>query len=294
MNADGFHQQQTCEISIKEEKMMLIQQIYTISFSPTGKTRQVARYCAARLAELLSVPLYEISLDLPEERKTAYTFGPHDLVIAAGPTYAGKLPNKILPAYTENFHGQGTRAVALVTFGNRSFDNSLAELCNLLQKNNFCPISAGAFVATHAFSDRLAPGRPDERDLADIRQLADRTAEKIRDRMDMSDVVSVDGDAAAPYYIPKGIDGKPAKFLKARPKTREDRCVQCGICARNCPMGAISRENPSVVTGTCIKCQRCIRHCLHEAKYFDDPAFLSHVAMLEQQYTAKKVNVMYW
>ena len=176
--------------------MMLIQQIYTISFSPTGKTRQVARYCAARLAELLSVPLHEISLDLPEERKTAYTFGPHDLVIAAGPTYAGKLPNKILPAYIENLRGQGTPAVALVTFGNRSFDNSLAELCDVLQKNDFCPISAGAFVATHAFSDRLAPGRPDEQDLADICQLADRTADKIRNGTDGQTAISVDGDAA--------------------------------------------------------------------------------------------------
>ena len=162
------------------------------------------------------------------------------------------------------------------------------------RKPDFCPISAGAFVATHAFSDRLAPGRPDEQDLADIRQLADRTADKIRNGTDGRTVISVDGDAAAPYYIPKGMDGKPAKFLKARPKTREDRCVQCGICARNCPMGAISLENPSVPTGTCIKCQRCIRYCPHEAKYFDDPAFLSHVRMLETQYTAKKANVMYW
>ena len=36
------------------------------------------------------------------------------------------------------------------------------------------------------------------------------------------------------------------------------------------------------------------RYCPHEAKYFDDPAFLSHVRMLETQYTAKKANVMYW
>lgn len=278
----------------KGGRIMQIRQIYMVSFSPTGHTRNVARYCAARLVERLAVPVHEISFDLPEDRKKVYTFGPQDLVIAAGPTYAGKLPNKILPAYTENLRGQVTRAVAIVTFGNRSFDNSLAELCDVLQKNDFCPISAGAFVATHAFSDRLAPGRPDEQDLADIRQLADRTADKIRNGTDGRTVISVDGDAAAPYYIPKGMDGKPAKFLKARPKTREDRCVQCGICARNCPMGAISLENPSVPTGTCIKCQRCIRYCPHEAKYFDDPAFLSHVRMLETQYTAKKANVMYW
>ena len=128
----------------KGGRIMQIRQIYMVSFSPTGHTRNVARYCAARLVERLAVPVHEISFDLPEDRKKVYTFGPQDLVIAAGPTYAGKLPNKILPAYTENLRGQGTRAVAIVTFGNRSFDNSLAELCDVLQKNDFCPISAPA------------------------------------------------------------------------------------------------------------------------------------------------------
>ena len=36
------------------------------------------------------------------------------------------------------------------------------------------------------------------------------------------------------------------------------------------------------------------KRCAKIAKYFDDPAFLSHVRMLETQYTAKKANVMYW
>ena len=41
------------------------------------------------------------------------------------------------------------------------------------------------------------------------------------------------------------------------------------------------------VTGICIKCQACIKKCPTHAKYFDDPAFLSHVAMLEQNYTRR-------
>ena len=62
-------------------------------------------------------------------------------------------------------------------------------------------------------------------------------------------------------------------------------CVDCGLCAAVCPMGSISAEDPSQVNGICIKCQACVKKCPTGAKYFDDAAFLSHVAMLEQNFT---------
>ena len=57
-----------------------------------------------------------------------------------------------------------------------------------------------------------------------------------------------------------------------------------------CPMGAIDSKDPSSVPGTCIKCQACVRKCTKQAKYFDDEAFLSHVAMLKANFTAPKEN----
>ena len=105
--------------------------------------------------------------------------------------------------------------------------------------------------------------------------------------------MNVDGDADAPYYVPKGMDGQPAKFLKAVPKTHEELCIRCGACARLCPMGSIDPEEPGNVTGICIKCQSCIRGCPQQAKYFDDPAFLSHVAMLEENFAEPKKNHKY-
>ena len=104
---------------------------------------------------------------------------------------------------------------------------------------------------------------------------------------------NVPGDAAAPYYVPKGTDGQPVKFLKAKPQTDLGKCTDCGACARLCPMGAINPSNVAEVPGTCIKCQRCVHKCTKHAKYFDDPAFLSHVAMLEQNFTEPKENEVY-
>ncbi len=96
------------------------------------------------------------------------------------------------------------------------------------------------------------------------------------------------GEPVAPYYIPKGEDGEPAKFLKAKPLTDTAKCTNCGICAEVCPMGSVSKENYADVPGICIKCQACVLKCPEGAKYWDDAAFLSHVRMLESNFTDRK------
>lgn len=269
---------------------MKIEQVSAVYFSPTGKTKRIVCQFAAEAAKVLDVPLRTISLDLPDERKKRHVFSEGDLTVVGGPTYAGKLPNKIMPTYRDNLIGQGSSAVALVTYGNRSFDNSLAELCAILKENAFNLIGAGAFVASHAFSKTLAFGRPDDGDMAAVIDFAAQVAHKLQQGDCPKGVFAVDGDAEAPYYIPKGEDGKPAKFLKASPKTDMEKCVSCGLCARQCPMGSIDIAQPDKVTGICIKCQRCVLSCPYGAKYFDDPAFLSHVRMLEQHYTERAAN----
>ena len=56
---------------------------------------------------------------------------------------------------------------------------------------------------------------------------------------------------------------------------------------------AIDPKDVTNVPGTCIKCQRCVRKCTKGAKYFDDPAFLSHVAMLKQNFREPKENEVF-
>lgn len=272
---------------------MNIQHVYAVYFSPTGNTKRLVCQAASEAARLFQVSCRAISLDLPEERERVRTFSAGDLVIVGGPTYAGKLPNKILPTYQEKLIGKGALAMAVVTYGNRSFDNALAELCATLDGNGFRTVAAGAFVGTHAFSDALAPNRPDEDDWALMVRLTDLAVSKIRQTDGMVPHLVVDGDAQAPYYVPKGVDSQPAKFLKAKPKTDLEKCVSCGLCARQCPMGSIDLDQPSVVTGICIKCQRCVRNCPKGAKYFDDPAFLSHVKMLETTYNGRVDNKIF-
>ena len=154
----------------------MFQKVYAVYFSPTGNTKVLTETLAEQLAVSYDVPCEVIDFTRPQARTAPentgrvpagtdgnrfsqqYTFTPDDLVVFGMPTYAGKLPNKILPFVKSGFAGNGAATVALVTFGNRSFDHALAELCACLKADGFRTIGAGAFAAQHAFAwDEKAP-----------------------------------------------------------------------------------------------------------------------------------------
>ena len=271
---------------------MSITKVWALCYSATGNTDKLTSAVAAAAAKKLDVPMEAIPFTKPAERTVDRAFGPNALVVVGSPTYAGKMPNKIMPDFRERLTGNGAAAVAVVTFGNRAFDNSLAELTALLGEKGFAVVAGGALAARHAFPAELAGLRPGILDMREAAQLGEKAAQKLLDG-DLTPP-AVPGDAQAPYYVPKGTDGQPAKFLKAKPVTNLAKCTNCGACARVCPTGAIDPNNIADVTGVCIKCQACIRKCTKHAKYFDDPAFLSHVAMLEQNFTDEKENCLFW
>lgn len=86
----------------------------------------------------MSLPCSHDSFTLPNQRDNVRQYNADTLVIFAMPTYAGRLPNKALPFLQSLFHGNATPAAAIVTFGNRSYDSSLAELVEDI-KQGFYP-----------------------------------------------------------------------------------------------------------------------------------------------------------
>ena len=272
---------------------MELEKVWALYYSATGTTDKAVNTIAEALAEKLQLPFERIIFTKPAEREKEYHFTSKDVVVVGTPTYAGKMPNKLLPDFQAKLKGSGALAVPVVLFGNRNYDNSLAELCSVLEKNGFHTVAAGAFVGRHAFTDKLGDGRPDWDDKREMKNFAAKVADKAKGLTELCPPVQVPGDVAAPYYVPKGLDGEPAKFLKAKSKVNLSKCSNCGACARMCPMGAIDPKNVSNVPGTCIKCQACVRRCTRHARYFDDPAFLSHVAMLEQNFEERKENQVF-
>jgi len=270
---------------------MQIREIHSLYFSPTGGTAKYARAMAEGAAEALACPAEISAFTLPREREEVRHFSSDELLIIGSPTYAGKLPNKILPDFQEKLRGEHTPVLLFVTYGNRNFDNSLAELLSVLRANGFLPLAAAAFARRPAGSGPPFPPGTRAGGTTAARGFAARAAETLKtaafaDAEAASLAFTVPGDAEAPYYVPKGEDGSPAKFLKAKPLTDLSKCLHCGACAAHCPMGSIDSSDTSKVPGICIKCQACVRGCKQGAKYFEDAAFLSHVRMLEENFAA--------
>lgn len=255
-----------------------------VYFSPTGGTKLLASTVASAMAEELKLPLEHFDITLPQAREQEYNFGTEDLVVIASPTYAGRIPNKMLPEFERLVHGC-SNAVVVSVYGGRSNDEGLRELVLLAEKNGFNVIAAAGCVARHSMSRVLAAHRPSEIDLAELKDFGRKAAKKA---LTEPSAVQIDRETPiAPYYRPFKEDMTPAVFLKAKPLT-SDACIDCGACAAACPLASISFEDFRTVNGVCIKCHACVRICPTGAKYFEDEELLSHIRVLEKLFEGRQ------
>ena len=114
---------------------MNIRRIYAAYFSPTGNCRKIALGFAENMAEISGCSFEEYDFTLPSGRERVPEFGEEDYVAVVLPAYAGRIPNKILPWFKECFRGNGARATAIISFGNRNPDSALGELKQELEHN---------------------------------------------------------------------------------------------------------------------------------------------------------------
>ena len=281
---------------------MTINQIFKIYFSPTGTTEKVVSALTDALAEKLELneQVYVYDFTQPDGRTYFPELGEDDLVVFGMPTYAGRLPNLMLPYLKEFVKGNGALAIPVVTFGNRNFDNSLIELRDILETNGFHTVAAAACSCEHSFSYELGAGRPDAEDLKEIRDFAGRIVSKlveIEKQHTEAVPVQVPGIPAdqnhGGYYQPRDRHGVSIDIRKVKPLTDMEKCTQCGLCTEICPMGAIDHEDVSKVPGICIKCGACEKKCPVQAKYYEDAGYLYHKTELEEMYARRADNAFF-
>ena len=180
---------------------MECKQVWGVYWSATGNTRRVVERLAAGLADGLGQSCRMVDLTPQNARAQPRRFRAGDLVVVGLPTYAGKLPNKILPDVQTKLQGGGALAVGVVTFGNRSFDNALAELGVTLETDGFHAVAAAAFSRSLGRAVSLSVSSFRDRGRAAIRSRAlSRTRPCRAAALRRS---SSSGDSSIPAYRPK-------------------------------------------------------------------------------------------
>ena len=221
---------------------------YNIFFSPTGTTEKVVKHIGKSFSAVENI-------DISEPDLSNYIMNTDDFCIVGVPSFGGRVPEAAI-LRLQKIRGDRTPAFLLVTYGGRAYEDTLKELKDLLEKQNFICIGAAAMVTEHSIVSQIGTGRPNVEDYKEL----DIFLMEIKKRL-QTELCSVEVPGNRPY--------KEYKVLPMEIKASE-KCVKCGLCAENCPVKAIIPENPQLTDHKkCISCMRCVKICPFHARNVD-------------------------
>ena len=246
---------------------MKIQSLKLVYFSPTGTTKAVVQGIA-RGIDQSNVELIDITL--PDARKQSLQTSEHDLLIIGVPVYIGRVP-ALCTEWLHAINAHNTPAVCVVVYGNRAYEDALIELKDTLTQCGCKPIAGAAYIGKHSFANDEPPTASDRPDAGDLHH-AESFGRKIQEKLNTIPSVDQISDVTVPGCHPyRGEPCAPyrrgSKFWNVDFIAVSDECVQCGICAEVCPVGAIDPENSSKIdTEKCITCCACIKNCPNQGR----------------------------
>jgi ferredoxin len=266
---------------LQEGIRMEIKKAYAVYFSPTGTTQKAV----TALAEGSGLPFEKIDLTLPKTRQAFnHSFDKDEMVVVGLPVYGGRLP-KDLEDFFSCLKANHTSAVALVMYGNREYEDALIELKLRLEERGFVVKAGAAFIGEHTFSQNIATGRPDKNDLATAASFGQKAAELIS--RNTAGILTLKGQFP---FVAKGFDpSNPRPYGHFFDIVTTELCTHCGLCAENCPWGAIDADNPGMINSTkCLRCLRCLKNCPNSAKRITDEKFLAFLPKFEMMLNARR------
>ena len=238
-----------------------MKRLTSLVFSPTGGTQKVTDILAEELmVELMSHPDLQIV-------ETAYLnlcdrlidfslieLTPHDICLVSVPSYGGRVPKTAADRISQ-IRGNGAQAILVAVYGNREFEDTLVELEDIANAAGFKPVAGVAAIAEHSVVRDFAKGRPNGFDRRQLTSFAKKIASRLAflSENDNGNLLDLKLPGNRPY---KDVQIGPTYGVP------DGTCVNCGVCAAQCPVGAIDAADPSKVDESlCIACKRCTVVC---------------------------------
>ncbi|MFZ7121333.1 MAG: EFR1 family ferrodoxin [Eubacteriaceae bacterium] len=230
-----------------------MKKVNTLYFSATDTTKKIVSAIACGFGEIST----EYDITLPPSRGERHSFSEDDIVVVGVPVYAGRVP-EFLVDYFKSIKGNYSKAVCVVLYGNRDYDDALLELKNIINQQGFEVIAAGAFIGEHSYTANVAQGRPDIQDIQVAIEFGRSIKNKLKNTSEIVGELQVKGNF--PYS--EGMASAPSIG-----PTTDINCIQCGKCAQYCPTEAIDDDDCRLVDATkCIKCCSCVKRCPKDSK----------------------------
>lgn len=251
--------------------------VYEITFSPTGGTKKAADI----FTKSFSPESTYVDLASQKTDCSAYSFQSEDICIVSVPSYGGRVPD-VAVRRLKQMKGDGAKAVLIVVYGNRHYDDTFAELQDVLEEAGFVCIAGVAAIAEHSIMRQFAANRPNERDEKELAEFARRVRLAVEEG-------NISGDLKLPGNRPyREYGGVPMKPQAGK------ACVRCGYCVGECPVGAISALDPSQTdTKTCISCMRCIAVCPQKARSVSKALLTAGSMKLKKACSGYKENELF-
>lgn len=211
-------------------------------FSPTGGTKKTGQLLAKSMASKINE--YNLA-----ENSELGTEEAGEISLVAVPVFSGRIP-EFAAQMLKKINGNGKKAVALVVYGTRAYEDALLELNDVLKASGFQVIAAGAFIARHSIVTEVGRGRPDEKDEQELKLFGQKILEKLD--KGISDEITIPGN-----YPYRQVTSNPVS-----PICTED-CSLCGTCVHVCPLNAITVKDKEIITDVekCILCMACVHDC---------------------------------
>ena len=250
---------------------------YNFYYSPTGGTKKVADLLSEEWGdEIIQVDLMKKAM--PE---SVMSVSSGDLCIFSLPSYGGRIPEgtgERLAALS----GNGAYAVMVAVYGNRAIDDTLVEMYDILTEAGYKCIAGIEAVAEHSLMRQYGKGRPDKQDGEELKTFA----KEIKDAVVNGKVTAcpeIPGNR--PYRTFGGVPFKPVATSK---------CVRCGVCAEECPAGAIPLSDPKKTDNEkCISCMHCVTVCPVNARKLNSLVMFVAGNKMKKVCSGRKNNRLY-